>query len=367
VNHELVGTLPAGSFVTGYQCVARDDGIAGARWCQVRLSNGLLGWASTAGMMPEAQAPQPAPPQPTPAPAVPQVADQPTTPPSGADENGKNQLAPQAAPPTAQMQQPEDQQPAPPPSASQDSPPTSGAGRETGFIKDPNGVMTERQADEFGGKAFRMGVKHNVQVTIWFLSTAGEETFEQHARQVFHDGKAARRINIFLGLSPAGPRLQAFLITDWSLVDRIGDEDREKALGAYTNAPDDVKGLRAMLDVLDQQLSKMAPCTNPENAKLAFKLGLQVVNQTLLDLLIEANAHAIGVENADGSKTCQIDWRMDIDKAREIESGILGEHRLTQMAHAVNQRYDAGNPLHTRYKIAPNGEGGFNVWHLKTE
>jgi uncharacterized protein YraI len=122
-NHRMIGVMPHGAIVSTYGCVPRDDGIAGPEWCQVAWQ-GNRGWASTAGMMPEAQAPQPAPPQPTPAPAVPPVAAQPTTTPSGADESGKNQLAPHAAPPTAQMQ-PEDQQPAPPPSVSQDSPPTS--------------------------------------------------------------------------------------------------------------------------------------------------------------------------------------------------------------------------------------------------
>jgi hypothetical protein len=122
-----------------------------------------------------------------------------------------------------------------------------------------------------------------------------------------------------------------------------------------------------MLDVLDQQLSKMAPCTNPDNAKLALKLDMSTVNETLLGLMIQTDAHAIGIENSDGSKICQVDWKMDVEKAREIERGIIGAHPLTQLAHTVNQRYDAGNPLHTRYKLAPNGEGGFNVWHLKTE
>jgi hypothetical protein len=243
--------------------------------------------------------------------------------------------------------------------------------RETDFIKDPADILTEQQADEFGGKAFRISVKHNVNVTIWWWteSNLGGDTLEQHAKAAFHDGKRGRRINIFLAPSPKGPRLQIYLIADWDLIGQgqMGDDDRQQAIDAYERALSDPAGLRAMLDVIETQLSRMAPCSSPDNAKLALKLGLQVTNQTLLDLMIQENAHAIGVENADGSKICQIDWRMDIDKAREIERGIIGAHPLTQMAHTVNQRYDAGNPLHTRYKIAPNGEGGFNVWHLKTE
>jgi hypothetical protein len=65
VHHEIVGTLPAGSFVTGYRCLPRDDGLGGANWCQVKLNNGLLGWASLAGMYP-ARTEQPSPTQPMP-------------------------------------------------------------------------------------------------------------------------------------------------------------------------------------------------------------------------------------------------------------------------------------------------------------
>ena len=50
-NHGLLGAIPAGQHVTASQCVARDDGIAGADWCLVTWG-GLTGWVSRVGLMP---------------------------------------------------------------------------------------------------------------------------------------------------------------------------------------------------------------------------------------------------------------------------------------------------------------------------
>jgi uncharacterized protein YraI len=50
-NRALVGTIPAGSYVTSETCVERDDGIVGADWCLVTWA-GTTGWVSRVGLMP---------------------------------------------------------------------------------------------------------------------------------------------------------------------------------------------------------------------------------------------------------------------------------------------------------------------------
>jgi uncharacterized protein YraI len=64
-NHQLLGTMPAGTVVNVYGCVRRDDGINGAPFCQVTWQ-GIHGWASTADMVPTSQQQQTqTPPPPT--------------------------------------------------------------------------------------------------------------------------------------------------------------------------------------------------------------------------------------------------------------------------------------------------------------
>jgi uncharacterized protein YraI len=83
VNHALLGSIPAGTYVEAYTCRRRDDGIVGGQWCLVRY-NGISGWASTAQMMPAQNVEQSSPgyagPMPVepvpPAPPTPSAPDQ---------------------------------------------------------------------------------------------------------------------------------------------------------------------------------------------------------------------------------------------------------------------------------------------------
>lgn len=51
-NHALLGSIPAGAYVTATECMERDDGIAGAEYCLTTWDN-LTGWVSRGSMMPQ--------------------------------------------------------------------------------------------------------------------------------------------------------------------------------------------------------------------------------------------------------------------------------------------------------------------------
>jgi uncharacterized protein YraI len=80
----------------------------------------------------------------------------------------------------------------------------------------------------------------------------------------------------------------------------------------------------------------------------------------ITDYLILGDAHALSINNIDGSKVCVANFRADLEKARAAETWIMsGPHPLTQMAAKINHEYDMAQPMHVTFSIRPDGEGGY--------
>jgi hypothetical protein len=99
-------------------------------------------------------------------------------------------------------------------------------------------------------------------------------------------------------------------------------------------------------------------CSDPAAIRTAERLFLQHLSH-YADYFLTAEVHALGVNNMDAGKTCEVTLRADVDKARRDEAWIVsGSRPITELAAAVNHDYDIGKPFRLKFTIRPNGEGG---------
>jgi len=107
------------------------------------------------------------------------------------------------------------------------------------------------------------------------------------------------------------------------------------------------------------QQSTLPKCDDADIIMKVVKLSLGVAGG-ITDYLIVGDTHALSINNIDGSKVCVANFRADLKKARAAEKWITsGPHPLTQMAAKINHDYDMARPMHVRFSIRPDGEGGY--------
>jgi hypothetical protein len=112
-------------------------------------------------------------------------------------------------------------------------------------------------------------------------------------------------------------------------------------------------------------MSGNVSCDDPEVLSVALKVHLNAtmghIDNSIVDLMEPDHVQAMGIRNNDGSKICQAHYLCNMDRAKQIEKNLLGQHPLTQFCYHVNQLSEAGNPYTIMFKVAPDGEGGFVV------
>ena len=107
------------------------------------------------------------------------------------------------------------------------------------------------------------------------------------------------------------------------------------------------------------QQSTLPKCDDADIIMKVVKLSLGFAGG-ITNYLIVGDAHALSINNIDGSKVCVANFRADLEKARTAETWITsGPHPLTQMAANINHDYDMARPMHVTFSIRPNGEGGY--------
>lgn len=101
-------------------------------------------------------------------------------------------------------------------------------------------------------------------------------------------------------------------------------------------------------------------CDDADVIMKAVRLSGGISGAGFAPYLIVGDAHALRVNNIDGSKVCRANFRADIDAARAAEDWIrTGPRPLTQLAAGINRAYDDGAPVHVTFAVKPNGEGGY--------
>jgi hypothetical protein len=98
---------------------------------------------------------------------------------------------------------------------------------------------------------------------------------------------------------------------------------------------------------------------------MALKVHLNAtmghIDNSIVDLMALNHVQGMGISNNDGSKMCRAQYLCDMDRAKQIEKNLFGQHQLTRFCYVVNQSSEAGNPYTVTFKVAPDGEGGWVV------
>jgi hypothetical protein len=116
--------------------------------------------------------------------------------------------------------------------------------------------------------------------------------------------------------------------------------------------------------------SSTVGCSDPEVNEAALKVHLNStmghIDGSILQLMVLDNVRAMGISNNEGSKKCRAQYTCDMDRAKQIEKGLYGQHPLTRYCYGINQSSDSGNPVTINFTVAPdgNGDGGWIVHNM---